>query len=225
MTKTEDSRLEALSALVDDALPAAGRGRVLDELGKDPELRKQWLRYHLIGAAMRADALAAPALAKDVRDQVSDEPIPNSTARARRAGIRPITGFAIAASVAAVAVLGLRLFLSPVAESGVGAGGMALAPVTGAVAVTRQVEIAVAAAPGVQSVANDAVNVLLQPSSSRLRTVAAGTNHAATQLLWHDLRPGVEARLNTYLVNHTESLGNRMRGMLPYAALVGYESK
>jgi len=54
-------------------------------------------------------------------------------------------------------------------------------------------------------------------AGERPRAVALGT------LQW-DAQPEVEARLNGYLVSHSEYLGNGMRGMLPYARIVGYDS-
>jgi len=46
---------------------------------------------------------------------------------------------------------------------------------------------------------------------------------AATRLTWNDARPGVEARLNGYLLTHNEYLAGGVRGMLPYARIVGYD--
>lgn len=41
---------------------------------------------------------------------------------------------------------------------------------------------------------------------------------------WNVDVPAVEERLNTYLVDHSEYLDNGMRGMLPYARIVGYDA-
>lgn len=41
---------------------------------------------------------------------------------------------------------------------------------------------------------------------------------------WNVDAPAVEERLNSYLVDHSEYLDNGMRGMLPYARIVGYDA-
>lgn len=46
-----------------------------------------------------------------------------------------------------------------------------------------------------------------------------------TQMIWADARPAVEARLNGYLLNHNEYLAGGVRGMLPYARVVGYDAR
>jgi len=46
-----------------------------------------------------------------------------------------------------------------------------------------------------------------------------------TRMMWADARPAVEARLNGYLLTHNEYLADGVRGMLPYARVVGYDSR
>ena len=46
-----------------------------------------------------------------------------------------------------------------------------------------------------------------------------------TRMMWADARPAVEARLNGYLLNHNEYLADGLRGMLPYARIVGYDAR
>jgi hypothetical protein len=46
-----------------------------------------------------------------------------------------------------------------------------------------------------------------------------------TRMTWNDARPAVEARLNAYLLNHNEYLAGGVRGMLPYARVVGYDAR
>ena len=55
---------------------------------------------------------------------------------------------------------------------------------------------------------------------------SAGPSPAVrTQMVWADARPAVEARLNGYLLNHNEYLAGGVRGMLPYARVVGYDAR
>ena len=56
---------------------------------------------------------------------------------------------------------------------------------------------------------------------------AAKTQTAAVQsgkMRWDVKGRSVEARLNRYLVNHSEYLNNGMQGMLPYARIVSYDA-
>lgn len=50
------------------------------------------------------------------------------------------------------------------------------------------------------------------------------TRRKADRLQWSGVAPDTEARLNAYLVNHSEHAGNGVPGVLPYVRLVGYQS-
>ena len=50
------------------------------------------------------------------------------------------------------------------------------------------------------------------------------TPRTADRLQWSGVAPDTEARLNAYLVNHSEHAGNGVPGVLPYVRLVGYQS-
>ncbi len=52
---------QSLSAAMDDEADAFELRRVLDELGRDPELRSLWDRYHMIGSALRGEPVQVPA--------------------------------------------------------------------------------------------------------------------------------------------------------------------
>ncbi len=51
---------QSLSAAMDDEADAFELRRVLDELGRDAELRSLWDRYHLIGSALRGEPIHVP---------------------------------------------------------------------------------------------------------------------------------------------------------------------
>lgn len=51
---------QSLSAAMDDEADAFELRRVLDELGRDDELRSLWDRYHLIGSALRGERTRVP---------------------------------------------------------------------------------------------------------------------------------------------------------------------
>ena len=181
---------ERISALLDSELPTRDTEETLTRLGDDTGLRDCWDRYHLIGDLMRGEGVrpTAEGVAEAVRARVADEPpmiaaprVPN-TIRTQPAWLRPLTGAAIAASVAALAVYSVPRF----SEEGV----------------QNSAPLQVASAP---VPIND-----YAPSGNR----------------WRNLAPGVESKLNDYLVDHSEyaSVGG-MSGVLPYTTFVSYTAK
>jgi sigma-E factor negative regulatory protein RseA len=113
---------QSLSAAMDDEADAFELRRVLDELGRDDELKSLWDRYHLIGTALRGESTE---LADGLRERVwaaldadDDERIPEprevvaeplmaiAQAPAKRSPVGRYTGLAVAASVAFAVVIG-----------------------------------------------------------------------------------------------------------------------
>lgn len=115
---------EQISAFVDDEVNDLERERILREIGRDPDLRSTWERYHLASTAMRRelDVVVSPGLADRIRDRLTHEqPAPargQAMDRLRRSrhALKLGTGLAIAASVAAVAILNLQPALTPIAQ-------------------------------------------------------------------------------------------------------------
>ncbi len=108
---------EQISALMDGELATEALPGLLSELNDDERLRARWQRYHLAGHALRGDlpAPAWPDLAARVSAALDAEPTvlaPTRTAPPRRAArlARPLVGMAVAASVAALAIVGLQSF-------------------------------------------------------------------------------------------------------------------
>jgi sigma-E factor negative regulatory protein RseA len=118
MTTTKD---EFLSALVDDELGDFEQRRLLDELGADPELAGRWGRYHLIGEALRGGLPARTDMgfAERLQANLSDEAplqvepgaLVSDAAESPRRAAHPVIGLALAASVAAVTVIGVQSLL------------------------------------------------------------------------------------------------------------------
>jgi sigma-E factor negative regulatory protein RseA len=105
---------EQLSACLDGELPAAELDLLLKRLARNPELRDALGRYTVVGEALRHSkpALASRSFADKVMAAVDQEP-----ATARRAPrvspvmlrrLRPVAGFGIAATVAAIAVFSVQ---------------------------------------------------------------------------------------------------------------------
>ncbi|MBB6091796.1 sigma-E factor negative regulatory protein RseA [Povalibacter uvarum] len=104
---------EQLSACLDGELPEAELGLLLKQLQRDPQLRQSMGSYSLIGEAMRGPGAvrASSGFADRIAAAIAEEPIANAPARKVTAvprWMRPATGFAVAAGVAAVAVVSLQ---------------------------------------------------------------------------------------------------------------------
>jgi sigma-E factor negative regulatory protein RseA len=108
-----DASRERLSALMDGELGTAEATIVLDEILRDASMRRTWERYHLVRDTLHADL--APTvhgdLAELVRSRIEGEPGLYRFELFRRDSLRPLAGLALAASVAVVAVLGVRGYM------------------------------------------------------------------------------------------------------------------
>ena len=102
-----------LSAFVDGELPENEAELLLRRLSQDAELRQQVAEFITIGRAVRGDVQVSGI--DKLRDRVSAEigtaPSGEDVADENPVGdrlVRPLVGFAIAATVALVAIFGLR---------------------------------------------------------------------------------------------------------------------
>lgn len=109
MNRPENPLLESLSALMDGETQDFETRRVLREMEFDDTLVSKWRRYHLASGLMQGEKLA-PSLdyVSGIRDALAVEPLHGGGALRRMAA--PAGRFAIAASVAALAVLGVQHF-------------------------------------------------------------------------------------------------------------------
>ena len=101
---------EQISALVDDELAEAEQPLLVKRLGSDATLRDSLLRYQLISDALQNHLphKINPDFNRGVQQALQDEPDVQG-GPSRLAGlVKPVAGFAIAASVAVVAVLSLQ---------------------------------------------------------------------------------------------------------------------
>lgn len=119
----QDERASQLSAMFDGELPDAECELVARRLSRDPELRRSWANYGLIGAVLRSEPLAPSELAPRVQATLAAEaaadsvnmqqPGIDSTQQSPRVAERPlhlprwavpVSGVGVAAGLAAVAV-------------------------------------------------------------------------------------------------------------------------
>ena len=195
---------ERLSAFVDGELKDPARDGIVDALYEDPELRRTWERFHLIGDAMRGTGPVpgADAVARNVSTTLAGESVVRLKPRARRSRLHPLAGLAIAAAIAGIAVIGLHRL----------DGGGAQPP-----------QIADASRP--ESAA--AVSAPAAPDRPEVQVASVAERSAGAEtsrLQWSGVAPDAEARLNAYLVSHNEYAGDGVRGVLPYVRIVGYQS-
>ncbi len=103
---------EQLSALIDDELSDVEQPLLLGRLQRDPELRERLGRYQLIGEVMRGVAdIATLGVANRVQRVLQQDTEGQAPYMPKREGLnwwKPVAGFAVAASVALVAVLTVR---------------------------------------------------------------------------------------------------------------------
>jgi len=107
---------ESLSALMDGEDNDKERERLLNLMADagQTELKDRWGRYHLISEGMQGDVpLLKANFADEVRQAIDNEPVvlsPRSlkSTVTRDRWLKGVAGFAIAASVALVSIVGLR---------------------------------------------------------------------------------------------------------------------
>lgn len=100
---------EQLSALVDDELDVE-QASIFNKLINDDETKDTWSRYHLIGDCLRdhVPEKISSQVATRVANTLRNEPTILAPRTTKRFNIKPIAGFAIAASVAMLAVFGVQ---------------------------------------------------------------------------------------------------------------------
>ncbi|MDS4040748.1 MAG: sigma-E factor negative regulatory protein [Candidatus Competibacter sp.] len=100
-----------LSAMVDDELEEREIDLALRRVNRDYDSKVRWECYHLIGDAMQGHLPAALDIdfAARIRQAIEAEPLPLPATRPLPTWYKPVTGFALAASVVLVALFGLKL--------------------------------------------------------------------------------------------------------------------
>ena len=203
---------QSLSALMDGEATDMELHRLLKEVSERSELRDKWKRYHMVSSALKGDAAITPIDYSAAISAAIDEE--SSHRQSVLAGFVGSAGrFAIAASVALVAVLGVQQLNSPLDS---------VAPVS---------EFA-----GIEQVDEENVGPAIQfPSGFQpiinARTVSAGGNNKSSQFVTPVIevrqqaeRNYSEAQLRAYMndvmARHSNHAAlNSNQGMLPFARL------
>ncbi len=193
---------ERLSSFKDGILTPPEAARMAGVIAGNDELRRTWMRYHLIGEVIRAPVRVAwPGdLAQRVRNAMAKEPALLAPRRRRAVApqqwFRPLAGLAVAASVAAAAV-------------------MLLPRMTGIypAAVNSTTSLASAPAEGTRT----GTTVVFGPPSASWPADEAAAQPVTV------VKPIPRSRLNSYLVNYSEQRALIGSPGMPYVRVVGYE--
>lgn len=212
-----DEILNRVSAFADGECSDTEARAALASLN-NAETRAVWSRYQLIGDAMRGEMprFIDPGFAARVQQAVSLEPAILAPAQRQPAWLRPVAGAAIAATVAAVAVLGVGQR-------------------PGQTTTTAAVQSAMVAEPPVNDVATGVIATPPAFTEMQSLPVADGSErmNAGSMINADDgwmqasstvgSLPPAHSRLNSYIMNYSEQrtmMGSP--GVLPYAKVVGY---
>jgi len=101
---------ERLSTLMDGELDDKSAAELIDALGRDREARDAWRTYHTIGDLMRGTAPLAEGFAARMTWKLADQPTVLAPGRIRPEPRRWFTASAVAASFAAVGLVGWLAF-------------------------------------------------------------------------------------------------------------------
>ena len=211
MNQVKDNMYEAVSAAVDDA--AEQPDKILKQIGESPELRQKWRDYHRIGDVIRGEySNALPDdFAASVRAAIEQEPaiLAPQTARPDRARRvqqpqRWVAGFAIAATVAVVSIVGLQTLTTQSGD-------------------THQAIAENQTAASSQELA--ATQRLVPVGDIRRVSAENGGTYWRVQRVNQERDQLLEERLNMYLADHMEfATSSKVHGALPYSRLVGYDT-
>ncbi len=229
MSDTDVSIAEQLSALMDGELPEAQARFLRRRLEHDAELRAQWSRMQLASSCLRAHAVQPMAL---------DCAAIRAEATAASAQRRPVLRWAVAASVAALALAFAPRFLtdagapdpavvaasqavqvpSPAAADLVALRPMAASPVPlrqDRSPVTSNAPVLIASAPVSRAASPLPVD---SQSPSDFPLVDTGEKRWPRSAL---VSAGSDPALEAYLVRHNQMLANEgLSGFVPYVDVV-----
>lgn len=202
----KEIQFEKISALIDGELTDTEANKLLDQILSDDDLLEQWESLHRAADTISPDfehhlsAAFVQAVSTEIANDVTVL-MPGSSSKKGRVSeqvsswARPLAGFAIAASIAAVTFFGVNLIKpnqdpmpSPIAST--------VSPTNSKdSSVNTNIQVA-AALPGTYW-----VRQAQQPRNMKL-----------------------ESRLNLYLSDHIESaVASSIQGMLPYSKLVAFD--
>ncbi len=213
---------ETFSAFLDSELTESESNEQMNETSSDVNLCYRMQRYLLVGDIMRQEAgvsinldFASQISAKIAQLEPLSKPTETIIEQVESVSIfsrwfKPVTGLAVAASVAWVAVISLQSLMSVDSRTGVftqQANEIALS--VPQVDVSDQVS-QLAQLPVLSNTVNVSTPMLLSPIQNR--------SHWSSQ----QSQAVSQAKLNAYLVTHTE-YSSSMKGIIPQARVAGFD--
>ncbi|MCP5197616.1 MAG: sigma-E factor negative regulatory protein [Gammaproteobacteria bacterium] len=177
-----------LSAMIDGELPDAEITLALRRLGRESDWQGRWERYHLISDTMQGHVPAAldAGFSTRIRQAIASEPLAPSIARSLPSWYKPVTGFALAASVVLVALFGFKLNQS----------SATLAPTA---SLTADISSPAIAATPTQAALTEPANDAGEPVETRLNSYLVNHNGYASRNSVNGMLPYV--RMVGYQVN------------------------
>jgi sigma-E factor negative regulatory protein RseA len=105
--KMDKESCEHLSCLMDGEINRDTSRFLVRRLGSDSELRATWARYHVVRDCLRHQEgnLAGDGFSHAVQQALLDDSTPEASHRLSAKWLKPVSGFAIAASVALMAIV------------------------------------------------------------------------------------------------------------------------
>lgn len=197
----KESQSELTSALLDGELDAQTGDRVVSRMLRQeaPSEIERFGRYHLIGDVLRGEAsVDATAVSVAVSAALESEPTILAPPRRKSTWIRPLTGVALAASVAAAAIVIAPQLMSPSPQ--------AVGPTTIAVQSPQLMD-----QPRLVAAGSGLSTERVMPETSAPR--------------WQTLDKKLEDRLNQLLIEHHEFGGRTgVNGPVAHIGLVSYDN-
>ena len=201
---------ESLSALMDGEAEELELRRILS--AEHSELvNERWQSYHMVRSAMHNDGEGLAFRHLDISQQVAaaiaeEQPLKVGNSRT---WLRPVAGFAVAASVAVAVVVGVQ-------DMGQVQPGVA-APAEGIPAVASS-RVYPVAGSSLQAAAGSAPETVVTYHNTQLPGAIAVSQAAAEK--------EADKSLEKYFLRHTENAAlNNGQGMMPFARVVSFESE
>ncbi|MEH6591572.1 MAG: sigma-E factor negative regulatory protein [Halioglobus sp.] len=190
---------ESLSALMDNEADELEVQRVLSNITGDSELRQTWVRYQLARSAMVGQPVGGLLdISGHVQDAIRNEAIPTQSVSPVQRFLKPLASFAVAASVAAVAVVGGQQIAQLSDKGGYSEGNPVSNTVAASVSAVGMVN-SIGAIPVRASYGNQGVPVLQPASRTAYQELA-------------------RQRMQKYMQEHAEHAAlNSPQGLVPFA--------
>ncbi len=202
---------ERISALVDGELDEQEHRVIVDKLLTRSENRKAWGRYHLIGDTLKRSLPKGMdhGFSSRVMAALDDEPTVLAPQPPAKSSWRQrVAGLAVAASVTAVAILGVQFMYQQ--------DGQTLTP--------QIAQTSSGLSPIAQSQQVARTNIQQSRVQQSIRANIQTVTQSSTPMA-HSPKPVKQfhPRLNKYLVDHNQQAPRAaVQGMIPYARIVAY---